>query len=595
MTTRIHKRVESLRSFLLDNQLDAFIFPSTDPHQGEYIPDHWKTRAWISGFDGSAGTAVVTREQAALWTDSRYFLAAEEQLKDTPFQLMKEKLQGTPTLTEWLLQTLPEGARVGIDPEVNDYQTYSLWKEALLNKGIQLVLSEDPAASLWDNRPEIPTHPVQIQPLAYCGEDCSSKIRRIRQSIQENQAEALLLSALDEIAWTLNLRGTDIHCNPVFISYLLITQKRVTLFIYPEKIDATVSCYLKENEISLAAYDQVVPELRSLAEESIQMDLSGTNCALVDSLPATTRIINRPSPIALMKAIKNETEIAGFHQVMLRDGVAMVRFLKWLEAEMRQRTVTELCICRQLAAFRAEQEHYKDVSFDTIAAYGAHGAIVHYEPTEESNIALSGQGLLLLDSGAQYLDGTTDLTRTLALGVLSAEEKQDYTLVLKGHIALSRAVFPTGTTGTQLDICARYAMWQKGINYLHGTGHGVGAYLNVHEGPHQIRMNFVPTPLCAGMTVTDEPGIYRADRHGVRIENTLLVVADQETEFGSFLRFEPLTLCPIDTAPIETGLLDETEIEWLNNYHNRVYSSLAPLLDEEHRTWLKEKTLPITK
>lgn len=595
MTTLIHNRVESLHSFLKEQNLQAFIFPSTDPHQGEYIPDHWKTRTWISGFDGSAGTAVVTLKQAALWTDSRYFLAAEEQLDGTPFQLMKERIEGTPSIPEWLGRTLPFGSRVGIDPEVNAFATFQDWKAQLETYGIELVLAPDPAQRLWLNRPPIPENPVSLHPIEFSGEETASKLTRIRQTLHQNQAEAILVSVLDEIAWILNLRGTDIHCNPVFISYLLITDTECTLFIYSTKISQEISEYLKNNQIQTREYNQVTDVLHQSAFSSIMLDLANTNCALVDALPATCRIINRVSPAAIMKAVKNDTEIQGFHRAMLRDGVAMVRFLKWLQEEHTKQLITELSLSNRLEEFRAQQELYRDISFDTIAAYGAHGAIVHYEPTQESDIPLENKGMLLLDSGAQYQDGTTDLTRTIALGPLSEEEKRDYTLVLKGHIALSRAVFPEGTTGTQLDICARYAMWQEGVNYLHGTGHGVGSYLNVHEGPHQIRMNFMPAPLCAGMTVTDEPGIYKAGRHGIRIENTLLIVPFKETEFGKFLRFEPLTLCPIDTTPILVSLLDQTEINWINSYHQTVYQQLAPLLDEEHRYWLKQQTSPLIR
>lgn len=595
MTTLIHKRVEQLRSFLQERDLNAFIFPSTDPHQGEYIPDHWKTRTWISGFDGSAGTAVVTLQDAALWTDSRYFLAAGEQLKNTPFSLMKERIEGTPSITEWLAQVLPSGSKVGIDPTVNAYGSFLSWKAELKEHRIDLVLTDDPAETLWEARPAVPTDPISIQSEDFCGESVACKLNRIREKMKNNHAEALLLSALDEIAWTLNLRGTDIHCNPVFISYLLITPKSTTLFIDHSKLNPSVTAYLKDNLIDTYEYPDIKRYLNNFSGKSILMDLANTNCSLVEAIPTCCSIIDRPSPVSLMKAIKNKVEIKGFHDAMTRDGVAMVHFLKWLEEEMPQSTITEVSLSHRLEAFRKEQSLYKDISFDTIAAYGPHAAIVHYEPTVETDIPLERKGLLLLDSGAQYQDGTTDLTRTIALGPVSEEEMRDYTLVLKGHIALSSAIFPEGTTGTQLDICARYAMWQEGINYLHGTGHGVGSYLNVHEGPHQIRMNFVPTPLQAGMTVTDEPGIYKAGRHGIRIENTLLICPAKETEFSKFLRFEPLTLCPIDKTPILISLLDEKEIDWINNYHQEVYERLSPLLDEAHCNWLKEKTAPIIK
>lgn len=590
MNETINKRVAELRKILSKEGLDAFIFPSTDPHNGEYVPEHWKTRAWISGFDGSAGTAVVTLNDAALWTDSRYFLAAETQLSGTPFRLMKEKLPETPPITEWLARTLPEGARVGFDSQVNSLQTINDWQEALNAAHIRLIPCNDPMSILWTDRPEIPRLPVERQPEAYAGESTTEKLLRLRQVLTEEQADALVLTELDEIAWTLNLRGKDIHCNPVFVAYLMIKERSATLYIYKEKIPQDIWQYLQTSGISVAEYDQILTDLKRFGEKTIMMDRASANYALYQALPDSCRTINRKSPVALMKAVKNNAEIDGFHKAMLRDGIALVKFLKWLKPAVDRGGETERSIDRKLTEFRAEQPLYRDISFDTIAGYAAHGAIVHYEATEESDIPLKPEGLLLLDSGAQYQDGTTDITRTIALGPTTAEQKQDYTLVLKGHIALSRARFPEGTTGTQLDICARYALWQEGINYLHGTGHGVGAYLNVHEGPHQIRMNYVPTPLCAGMTVTDEPGVYRAGKHGVRIENTLLVVPFRKTDFGTFLQFEPLTLCPIDKEPIIWELLDSTEIEWLNRYHQMVYDRLAPHLDEEHREWLKQKT-----
>lgn len=590
MNETINKRVTELRKILSKEGLDAFIFPSTDPHNGEYVPEHWKTRAWISGFDGSAGTAVVTLNDAALWTDSRYFLAAETQLSGTPFRLMKEKLPETPPITEWLARTLPEGARVGFDSQVNSLQTINDWQEALNAAHIRLIPCNDPMSILWTDRPEIPRLPVERQPEAYAGESTTEKLLRLRQVLTEEQADALVLTELDEIAWTLNLRGKDIHCNPVFVAYLMIKERSATLYIYKEKIPQDIWQYLQTSGISVAEYDQILTDLKRFGEKTIMMDRASANYALYQALPDSCRTINRKSPVALMKAVKNNAEIDGFHKAMLRDGIALVKFLKWLKPAVDRGGETERSIDRKLTEFRAEQPLYRDISFDTIAGYAAHGAIVHYEATEESDIPLKPEGLLLLDSGAQYQDGTTDITRTIALGPTTAEQKRDYTLVLKGHIALSRARFPEGTTGTQLDICARYALWQEGINYLHGTGHGVGAYLNVHEGPHQIRMNYVPTPLCAGMTVTDEPGVYRAGKHGVRIENTLLVVPFRKTDFGTFLQFEPLTLCPIDKEPIIWELLDSTEIEWLNRYHQMVYDRLAPHLDEEHREWLKQKT-----
>ena len=556
MASNIVKRVESLREYLRRNGLCAFIFPSTDPHQGEYVPEHWQTRKWISGFDGSAGTAVVTLSDAALWTDSRYFIAAAQQLEGTPFTLMKDGLPETPAIPEWLCQQLTVNDVVGIDGEVFTATEIEELKAALGKAGIQLRTDLDPAEELWTDRPPIPKNKVEIQPLEFAGESAESKIERVRQALREQNADSILISQLDEIAWLLNMRGSDVHCNPVFVSYVLLTQDDVTLFIDSEKLDETARNYLKSIGVNVLPYGK--PSFESKAFD----------------------------PIPAMKSIKNHAEIEGFRRAMIRDGVAMVKFLRWLKPAVEAGKETELSIDRKLTALRAEQDLYRGLSFDTIAAYGPHGAIVHYEATPESDVMLEPKGLLLLDSGAQYQDGTTDITRTIALGPLTDEERLDYTLVLKGHIRLALTRFPDGISGTQIDALARYAMWQHGINYGHGTGHGVGSYLCVHEGPHQIRHTWKPAPLHAGMTVTNEPGIYRQGKHGVRIENTMLIVEDGETEFGRFLRLEPLTLCPIDLTPVIWDMMTPEEITYLNTYHKKVYDELSPLLEEEERQWL---------
>lgn len=560
MNDIITERVEALRNYLRKNGLSAFIFPSTDPHQGEYVPEHWQTRQWISGFDGSAGAAVVTLSDAALWTDSRYFIAAEEQLKGTPFQLMKDGLPETPSITEWLCKQLTEGETVGIDGDVFTMAEIEEMKTAFEKAGILLRTDLDPAEELWTDRPPIPRNKVEIQPMEFAGESAESKIERVRQALREQKAEGILISQLDEIAWLLNLRGSDVHCNPVFVSYVLLTLDEVTLFIDSEKLDETAENYLKELGVKVRPYRK--PDFENKVS----------------------------NPIPIMKSVKNTAEIEGFKRAMLRDGVAMVKFLRWLECAINTGKETEISIDRKLTALRAEQPLYRGLSFDTIAAYGPHGAIVHYEATPKSDVLLEPKGLLLLDSGAQYQDGTTDITRTIALGPLTDEERLDYTLVLKGHIRLALSRFPDGISGTQIDALARYAMWQRGINYGHGTGHGVGSYLCVHEGPHQIRHTWKPTPLHAGMTVTNEPGIYRAGKHGVRIENTMIIVEDGETEFGKFLRLEPLTLCPIDLTPVVWELMTPEEVTYLNAYHKKVYDELSPHLDEEERQWLKNKT-----
>ncbi len=603
----ISQRLEDLREVMRREHLAAFIFPSTDPHQGEYIPDHWKGREFISGFNGSAGTAVVTLDAAALWTDSRYFLAAEEQLKGTGFQLMKLKIEGTPTIAQWLGKEITahrhpyeDWTEVGIDGWCSSTnKVKALIADLRKENGITLRTNFDPLRQIWTNRPPIPQNPIEIYPMQYAGESCSDKIARIRQALREQHADGMLMAALDDIAWTLNLRGTDVHCNPVFVSYLLISSKSVTLYINKEKLTPEVSAYLKKEGIGVEDYDQVKNGLKKYFEYNILLDPDEVNYALYEVVKnkgkmndlQKTEIVEEESPVKRMKTVKNETEIAGFRSAMLKDGIALVKFLHWLSGYIGKPEIsqlTEISIDEKLTSLRAEQPLYRDISFDTIAGYGAHAAIVHYEATPETDIPLQPKGLLLLDSGAQYLDGTTDITRTIALGPLTEEEKKVYTLVLKGHIQIELCKFPSGASGTQIDILARKDMWREGLNYLHGTGHGVGTYLNVHEGPHQFRMEWKPAPLVAGMTITDEPGIYLASRCGARTENTLLITPYKETEFGKFLQFESLTLCPIDKTPIILDMLSPEEIAWLNDYHQRVFDTLLPYLNEEEQTWLKD-------
>ncbi len=590
MKEEIPHRLSALRNVMRQQGLSALIIPSTDPHSGEYVPEHWKTREWISGFTGSAGTAVVTLHSAALWTDSRYFLQADEQLEGTGFQLMKDRLPETPSIPIWLGQELQTGETVGIDGWVNSISETESLRKALMAHGLKLHTSFNEFDTLWSDRPAIPDAPVTIQPLEYAGCSCKEKLSQLRKKLEELGTNGLLLSVLDEIAWTLNLRGDDVHCNPVAVSYLLITQKEAILHIQPEKLTSNITAYLAAEGVQCLPYTQVVDVLRNFPYATLSVDPIRTNYALLEAINPHTHIVSTTSPVLLMKAVKNECEISGFHQAMLRDGVAMVKFLKWLEESVPAGNETEMSIDRKLYAFRAEQPLFKGISFDTIAGYKEHGAIVHYEATPETDKPLQAEGLLLLDSGAQYQDGTTDITRTIALGPVTEEEKRDYTIVLKAHIGLSRAKFPKGTCGTQLDALAHAELWKEGLNYTHGTGHGVGAYLNVHEGPHQIRANHISTLLQPGMTVTDEPGLYKAGRHGIRTENTLLIVPYMETEFGEFYQFEPLTLCPIDITPIKPELLNKEEINWLNDYHQTVYDHLSPLLDKEHQKWLREKT-----
>ena len=592
----INQRLESLREVMRREHLSAFIFPSTDAHQSEYVADHWQGRTWISGFNGSAGTAVVTMKSAALWTDSRYFLAAEEQLKGTEFLLMKLKIEGTPTISEWLAQELQgENAEVGLDGMVNSYhETMGLIADLRKSGGITVRTNLDPLGLIWTDRPAIPANPVEIQPMEFAGESVASKISRIRTALRQRHADGMLISALDDIAWTLNLRGTDVHCVPVFVSYLLISSQQVSLYVDSAKINDEVKAYLTENGILLYPYNKVAEGLERYSEYNILLDGDETSYFLWKTVKCK-EIIAGNSPVPAMKAQKNDREIAGFRQAMLRDGVAMVKFLRWLKPAVEAGGQTEISIDRKLTSFRAEQHLFRDISFDTIAGYQAHGAIVHYEATPETDVALKSEGLILIDSGAQYQDGTTDITRTIALGPVTEEMKHVYTLVLKGHIQLELAKFPDGASGTQLDALARECMWREGYNYLHGTGHGVGSYLSVHEGPHQIRMEWKPTPLRAGMTVTDEPGLYLSGKFGVRIENTLLIKDYQTTEFGKFLQMESLTLCPIDLTPVDFSMLQPEEIEWLDTYHRDVFEKLSPYLEGEDLEWLREATRPVDR
>ncbi|MDD6671321.1 MAG: aminopeptidase P family protein [Prevotella sp.] len=596
-STVIITRIEELRTVMKSEGIDAFVFPSTDPHNGEYVPEHWKGREFISGFNGSAGTAVVTMDDAALWTDSRYFLQAEEQLAGTGFRLMKLKIEGTPTISQWLGRKLAAngGTVVGIDGMVNSIGTVeALADELRAEGGITLRTNFDPLKVIWKDRPAIPSDMAIVHPQKYAGESAQSKIARIRQALRERHVEGMLVSALDDIAWALNIRGTDVHCNPVVVSYLLITMDSVTLYINSDKLTPVVREHLAANGVMTDEYENVKNGLAGYDGYNILMDPDETCYTLYKAYGDRPKVL-APSPLPSMKIVKNETEIMGYRYAMLRDGIAMVKFLRWLVPAVEEGGVTEVSASDELEAFRAEQSLFKDISFDTIAGYGAHGAIVHYEPTPETDIELKPEGLLLLDSGAQYLDGTTDITRTIALGPVTDEQKHIYTLVLKGHIRLAMAKFPANASGTQIDILAREAMWREGLNYMHGTGHGVGSYLSVHEGPHQIRMEYKPEPLRAGMTVTNEPGLYLAGKFGVRIENTMLITEYMNTEYGRFLKLEPLTLCPIDKTPIDVDMLADEELDYLNDYHAAVFKSLSPYLDDEMTEWLANACAPLTR
>lgn len=588
----IAARLAALREEMRREHLSAFIFPSSDPHNSEYVPSRWEGRKWISGFDGSAGTAVVTLHSAALWTDSRYFLAAEEQLAGTEFQLMRERVDGTPSIAEWIATEIEgaESSEIGVDGMCMTYAECSDLKTDLKhNGGINVRTNLDILDRIWTDRPSVPLNPVSIQPIEYAGESCHDKLGRIRSSLLRRGAGGMLMTQLDDIAWTLNLRGTDVHCTPVFVAWLIVAEEVAVLYIKDEKLSPEVIEYLNAEGVAVDDYDNIIDALNSYDGYTLLIDPATTNYTL-SQLRGNFNLVSAPSPVPEMKAIKNEVECNGFRNAMQRDGVAMVKFLKWLEEAVPKGCETELSVSAKLRQLRAEQPLFKDESFDTIAGYEEHGAIVHYEPTPDTDVPLRPEGFLLLDSGAQYLDGTTDITRTIQLGKVTDLHRRVYTLVLKGHLSLQNLCFPRGAAGTQLDAVARVAMWREGMNFMHGTGHGVGSYLSVHEGPHQIRQEYRPAPMLEGMTVTDEPGLYLAGKFGVRIENTLLTVPYMTTEFGKFLRFEPLTLCPIDTRPIVVDMLSTEELGLLNAYHKMVYERLSPMLDEEHKAWLADKT-----
>lgn len=582
-----------LRRLMAHGNIQAIVVPSTDPHSGEYVPDHWECRAWISEFHGSAGTAVVTTDKAALWTDSRYFLAAEQVFRDSEFVLMKEKIEGTPTISQWLGSVLPKGATVAVDGWTNTVTAVEQLTQELKAVGINIVTDIPSLDDIWTDRPPLPLTPVVIHGLEYSGERASSKIARIRrQMLDEGNADdcSLLISMLDEVAWTLNLRGSDIEYNPVFVSYLLVRPDTACLYIDRRKLTPEVTEYLKGEGVEVRDYDTIGSDLRQM-DSPVQIQPDKTNYACYSCI---SKPVRRDCPVSVMKIMKNPTEIAGFRSAMLRDGIAMVKWLKWLLPAVEAGGQTEMSLSRKLHEMRCEQPLFMGESFATIMGYGWHGADIHYEPTDESDIPILPEGLLLCDSGGQYLDGTTDVTRTIPLGPLTDTMRQDYTLVLKGWINIARVHFPHGTYGSQLDVLARAPMWERGTNFLHGTGHGVGSYLCVHEGPHQFRMNYMPQPLLPGMTITDEPGIYIEGSHGVRHENTMIVVEDQQGRtFGPYYRFDPLTLVPLFTSPIITEMLDSDELRWFNDYQQRVYDTLAPHLDDEHREWLYGITRPL--
>lgn len=595
MKTNIPERLTALRSAMKQQQIDAYIIPSSDPHLSEYPADCWKAREWMSGFTGSAGTLVVTADKAGLWTDSRYFLQAAQQLEGTGIDLYKMGLPETVTIPEFLLHELQPGAKAALNGQTYSAADAIRLENELKKKAVTLSSDADLIEPIWQERPAIPDAPLFEMPEALSGQPTEEKLSALHAKLREAGADSLILASLDEVAWTFNIRGTDVAYNPVAISYAFISENENILFIHPKKLNPETAERLKKQGVKLADYSMIYTYLSRLPENArVFVDKQKTNVALYRSLPAGCTIIEGISPACHLKSIKNETEINGFRSAVVKDGVALVRFYNWLENQMAAgEKVTEISLAEKLTAFRAEQPQYIMDSFETIAGYAAHGAIVHYSATPETDATLRPEGLLLIDSGAQYLDGTTDITRTTALGEPTEQMKKDFTRVLKGTISLAKSKFPAGTRGSQIDLLARKALWEAGINYLHGTGHGIGHCLNVHEGPQSIRMEENPVVLKPGMVISDEPAMYRTGEYGIRTENMILCREDSETEFGRFLGFETLTLCPIDTRLVIPTMLSARERAWLNKYHQLVYDKLSPYLDEAEKTWLKNKTTEI--
>jgi Xaa-Pro aminopeptidase len=586
----VRDRLNKLRDAMQKQGIAAYIVPGTDPHAGEYIADYWKERAWISGFDGSVGTAAMTLDKAGVWVDSRYYIQADNQLKDTGFEAMKIGLPDTPEMLSWLIAALKPGDKVGVNPQLFSLNVFSAMRETLKMRGLQLV-SADLIMPIWNDRPTLPDNKMFLYDLTFAGASSLNKIAALRKNMKDAHADVFVINTLDDIAWLFNIRGNDVTYNPVVTAYALVDTTTTVIYVALEKLTDEVKSYFAMQGVVVKNYLTVYDDLAAIsADKKVLLDGSKINQSLFEAIPTACVIINRMSPVTMLKSIKNETEIAGMHKAMIKDGVALTRFFMWLEENVASGELTEISVAEKLYDFRAEQGNFYGESFGTIAGYAGHGAIVHYKADEQSNVKMLPEGILLLDSGGQFLEGTTDITRTITLGKPTKEQMNDFTLVLKGHIGIATAVFPVGTRGSQLDILARKAMWDRGLNYGHGTGHGVGHFLNVHEGPQNIRMDENPVTLQPGMFLSNEPGLYRTNAYGIRTENLIRVIHAQQTEFGQFLKFETLTLFPIDVNLIDKELLTKAEIEWLNAYHQQVYEKIAPHLNEMERKWLRMRT-----
>lgn len=590
----LRERLAKLRSVMSANAIDAIIIPSTDPHQSEYPADHWKAREWVSGFTGSAGTLVVTAEEAGLWTDNRYFLQAANELSKTDIELYKLEVEGVPTIQEWLLERLMPGDAISVNGFTASVDLVRSLVKKFRPLGINVETKLSLVFDIWEQRPKIPETAIYEVSVDYAGYSRAEKIEMIRNHMRETGATHCIITALDEVAWALNLRGADAEFNPVFYSFLIVSWNNVSLYVNPHKITSTIGKKLSDDDIGIFLYDDILKWLNDIAEDAaIIIDPTKTNADIYANLPKDVKKIETITPVAVLKAQKNRFEVKGIKSAMLKDGVALVKYFHWLDENVCEGKVTELSGADKLSKFRREGEEYVGESFETISAYASNGAIVHYRSTRASNRTIGFETFYLIDSGGQYLSGTTDVTRTLHFGNPTPREIRDYTLVLKGHISLASAVFPFGTRGVQLDILARRALWRDGLNYGHGTGHGVGCFLNVHEGPQNIRTTDNGVILQEGMLTSNEPGLYREDAYGIRLENLVLIETEADTEFGHFFKFETLTLAPFSLKCIDKSLLNRDELEWLNNYHQNVYSILSPHLNDDDRNWLKINTQPI--
>lgn len=593
MQNQITGRIEALRKEMAAAGVKAVILPRTDAHLSEYISAHWHIVRYLSGFTGSAGTMVVTDKEALLWVDSRYFLQGAQQIEGTGIILMKDGLPDTPSVTEYLCSKLAKGDTVGINGMLMSIDDTAALRTRLNACGIKLDVDFDPIDRVWADRPALPSDKIFIHDVKYAGETASSKIARILESAAAQGAQAYFTSALDEIAWILNIRSNDVPCNPVATSFLYLAPQGSTLFVDEAKMTPEVEAFLAEAGVAVAPYGAVLASLAAVPAD-VTVLLSGSRASGAIAHVLDGRFVKGDSPVAIPKAIKNEIQITGIRQAHLRDGVAMVRSLMEIEKTLAEgKRLTEMGVADILLKHRSAGDLFFDLSFESICGFGPNGAIVHYTATPESDTVITTDSLLLIDSGANYFDGTTDITRTIAIGKPSADMRHDFTLVMKGHIAIATAIYPEGTRGAQLDAFARMPLWKEGKSYLHGTGHGIGHFLNVHEGPQSIRLNDTLAPLTPGMLTSNEPGVYLADRYGIRCENLVLTIPYEETEFGKFYAFETITLCPFDRSLFVVEEMTAGEIKWVDDYHRTVYDRLAPLMTEEERAWLAAATAPL--